>query len=159
MKCRTCKKEFEPRHEKDYFCLPCNSLRGKRNKNKGRANEHRFAKNLQKRLDVYGVPIRVRRTPASGAIHEFEAGDLLFSGKGDTMFEKIHWELKNTQNWQIEKWMQKAKDSEEEMRKFREPVLIVRKPGRIDEYAIINAGFLIDLIIENEILKKEADNQ
>ncbi len=159
MECKTCKGIFEARHDKDYFCFECNRIRGVRSKRKGRANESRFAKYLQGELEKYEVGIRVRRTPASGAIAELEKGDLMFAGKGDTVFEKIHWELKNAQNWQIEKWIAKARKSEEELEKFRTPCLIIRKPNQQEELAVVPAKFFVDMLLENEILKKELEDK
>ena len=110
-----CGKEYEPRHERDIMCLGCYSKQGTRSKNKGRTNESRFAKNVQKKIDNVELPIKIKRTPASGAIHEFEPGDLIVTQGYDTVFAKIHWELKDTKTWQIENWMQKAMEQEEEI--------------------------------------------
>jgi hypothetical protein len=76
---------------------------------------------------------------------------LLITEENGTIFGEIHWELKDSQNWSIEKWMEKAKEQEEDGR-GRDPVIIMRKPNKREEFAVMTAEFLVDLLIERELL-------
>ena len=147
MICSKCGKEFSD-GKKSTMCPDCRSKMGKRNKRKGNANELRFAKYLQKQFDKYGLKYRARRTPRSGAIHEFEPADIMLSGmKQGSIFKKIHFENKNTAQWAIEEWFKKVLDQEEENGTNREPALIIRKPNSVEEYAVISMEFLVHLLV------------
>ncbi len=139
------------------LCFSCRSKMGKRNKRKGSAQELRFAKLLQEYFDKYGLPYKARRTPRSGAIHEFEPADLMLSGpKEDSVLKHIHFESKNTEHWYIEEWFNKAKQIETERDTNREPVLVVRKPNSSQEFVILDSEFFVKLICSLDAYQKDS---
>lgn len=153
--CKGCGKEYTPRHERDHRCVECYAKAGKRSKRKGNSNELRFSKYLQEQFDKHGLKYRARRTPRSGAIHEFEPADIMFSGSTDSIFSRLHFENKNTVQWDIEGWYEKAIEQEKDTGRGRTPVIVARKPSSQEEFGIVNIKFLISLLIENDILKQE----
>ena len=156
MKCSKCTKEYEDDKKHSTMCPGCRSAMGKRSKRKGSANELRFSKKLQQRFEKYNLEnYRVRRTPRSGAIHEFEPADLMFSGLPENSDFNRHWELKNSTSWSIEDWYQKAKEIEIERGTNRPIVLSIRKPNSSQAYVIVDEDDYIKTLIELEILKHE----
>lgn len=153
--CKGCSKEYTPRHDRDYRCIECYSKNGSKSKRKGSANELRFAHKLQEQFDKHGLKYMVRRTPRSGAIHEFEPADLMFSGLPSDSIFKRHFELKNSASWSIEDWYGKAKEIEKERETNRLITLVIRKPNSSQAYVIVDEDDFIKLLIENEILKKQ----
>lgn len=155
MICSKCTKEYIDDGKKSSMCPECRSAMGRRSKRKGSANELRFAKKLQDQFDKYDLPYKVRRTPRSGAIHEFEPADLMFQGlTGDSVFKR-HFELKNSSSWSIEDWFQKAIEVEKERGTNRQPTLVIRKPNSFQSYVVVDEDDYIKLLIENELFKHE----
>lgn len=153
--CSKCSKEYVDDGKKSTMCPECRSAMGRRSKRKGSANELRFSKKLQEHFDKHGLKYRVRRTPRSGAIHEFEPADLMFSNLPSNSIFKRHFELKNVANWSIEDWYHKAVDVEKERGTNRSVVLIIRKPNSSQAYVVVDEDDFIKILIENEILKHE----
>lgn len=151
--CSQCQNTYDD-NKKSSMCPDCRSKMGRRSKRKGSANELRFAKKLQEQFDKHGLRYRVRRTPRSGAIHEFEPADLMFSGLPPDSVFKRHFELKNSASWSIEDWYEKAIEVEKERDTHRLITLIIRKPNSSQAYAVIDEDDLIKLLLENELLKK-----
>ena len=141
--------------KKSGLCPPCRSKMGRNNKKKGSAQELRLSKIFQKYFDKYELPYKARRTPRSGAIHEFEPSDLLFIGvPKDSIFSMIHVESKVGHNWFIEDWHEKAKQIEIERGTNREPIIIARKPNKSQDFLIVDAEYIIKLLCEVETLRK-----
>lgn len=153
MICSKCHNEYEDDGKQSSMCPNCRSLMGKRNKRKGSSNELRFSKNLQEQFDKYKLPYKARRTPRSGAMHEFEAADILISAPPHSIFSGIHLELKNTASWSIREWYDKIIEQEKNSGKNRIPVIVARYPSEREEFAIIPAEFLIKLLIVNDLIK------
>ena len=139
--------QYQDDGKKSTFCPPCRSALGKRNKRKGNANELRFSKYLQEQFDKYELPYRARRTPRSGAIHEFEPADIMISAPPESVFKHVHFENKDTEHWYVEEWMMKIIETEIEKGLNREPVLIMRKPNKSEEYAVVRKEFLVELLV------------
>lgn len=155
-KCRDCEKEFIPRHIKDYRCSSCYGKIGKRSKRKGSSNERRLSKYVQALFDQAGFPYKCRRTPASGAIHEFEPADLLFSGLPlESIFRQLHFEAKDTAQWSIEEWISEAERKEREIGGMRMPLVIMRRPNKQEEYAVMKVEDFLRILIS---LEKEIRN-
>lgn len=158
--CVKCQKEYEDDGKISSMCFDCRSLKAKRSKRKGRANEHRFAKKLQSIFDKYSIKYRARRTPNSGAIHEFEPSDILLSGVKDwSLFSNLHFENKDTAQWSIEEWMEDAKRKEQEVGRFRMPVLVIRHPNSSREFAIMDIDDWINMAIDLEQYKIENNSR
>lgn len=156
MICNGCNKEFVPRHNKDYRCQECYSKQGRRNKNKGRASERDVSKGIEVIIKRYGLDYRVRRVPASGAIHEISPGDIMFLNiPNNSIFKEFHWEVKNTSSFMIPQWFSKAKDIEKELGTNKNPVIISKKPNEHIRFATIEWELFIKLLSEIEILRKE----
>lgn len=155
MICKGCGNEYEPRHARDHRCESCYAKAGRRSKRKGSNNELRFSKMVQSFFDDYGFPYKARRTPRSGAIHDFEAADLLISAPHDSVFSKVHFENKNAETWSIPEWYDKATKSEEESGKNRNVALIIRKPNISQEFAVIDSKWFLELLCNNEVLRKD----
>lgn len=153
MICSKCTKEYIDDGKKSSMCADCRSAMGRRSKRKGSANELRFAKKLQEQFDKYGLKYRVRRTPRSGAIHEFEPADLMFSGIPNNSVFRRHFELKNSGSWSIEDWYQKASAVEIEYGTNRMPTLVIRKPNSSQAYVVVDEDDYIKTLIELELLK------
>ena len=151
--CPGCDSEYEPRHGKDIMCLACYSKQGKRSKRKGSANENRFAKYLNGEFEKHKLLHHARRTPRSGAIKEIECADIMIKAKGDSIFKRLHFENKNTDKWDINGWYKKIEEQEKEIELFREPVIIARRPNDTKEFAIIDAKFLVKLLINIDLLQ------
>ncbi len=141
------------------LCFSCRSKQGKRNKRKGSAQELRYAKLLQSYLDKYELPYKVRRTPRSGAIHDFEPADLMISGPEGSILQHIHFESKNTEHWYIEDWFTKAQEIERDKGTGRQPALIVRKPNKTQEFAIIDSEFFAQIIVDNALMRRILDDE
>lgn len=154
--CSKCTKEYVDDNKRSSMCPSCRSAMGRRSKRKGSANELRFAKKLQEQFDKYGLKYRVRRTPRSGAIHEFEPADLMFSGIPNDSVFKRHFELKNSANWSIEDWYSKAKEIEIERGTNRLPTLVIRKPNSSQAFVVVDEDDYIKLLIQLELLKNES---
>jgi hypothetical protein len=148
--------EFEDDGKKSNFCPACRSKMGKRSKNKGSSNERRLSKMMQNRFDRVGLKYRVRRTPASGAIHEFEPADLLFSGLPlESIFRQLHFEAKDTAQWSVKEWVKDAEQKERDTGGMRMPLVIMRHPNEQDEYAVMRVEHLLDILINLEKLITE----
>lgn len=153
--CKDCGNAYTD-EKKSSMCPPCRSRLGKRNKRKGNSNELRFAKYLQEQFDLYELPYRARRTPRSGAIHDFEPADIMLSGPDiNSVFKHVHFENKDTEHWYIEEWFRKAVEIEREKGLNRQPVIIMRKPNSSDEFAVVRKEFLIELMVVNDVLRKD----
>lgn len=138
------------------LCPSCRSKLGRANKRKGSANELRFSKTLQELFDKFDLKYKARRTPRSGAIHEFEPADIMLSGLPSwSIFKKVHFENKNSEQWSIRDWFEKALEQEKESGLLREPVLIIRKPNSSDEYAVVSSDFLSRLLVMYDVLTKQ----
>jgi len=135
------------------LCLMHRRIQGKRNKRKGNVNESRFAKYLQDQFDRYELPYRARRTPRSGAIHEFEPADIMIMAPPDSIFKGVHFENKDTEHWYIEDWYKKALEIEAQRGLNRRPVIIMRKPNATQEFAVVDKDFLIELMISIEKMR------
>lgn len=152
--CKSCQKEFKVEYENQVLCKIDLSKQGRRNKRKGAANESRFAKMLQSMFDRYELPYKVQRTPRSGGIREFESSDLMFSRVSpESVFANMHFELKDTKHFYLEDWMKEAKEKELDSGKGRMPCLIVRKPNQEQEFAVMDADRLMEILIAFEKLK------
>ena len=163
-KCRNCNRIFNVRYKNQYYCDEDLSKMGKRNKRKGASNELRFFKKLQKELDKYELPYKVRRTPRSGAIHEFEPSDALWSNLPNDSVFRAHWELKDTLNWSIEKWFKKACEySETVQRKYMliltHIIPIMNRPGAIFFMSQEETQILKNSLEDLKIMEKEIDQQ
>ena len=153
--CKGCGKDYEPRHAKDYRCTECYAKAGRRSKRKGSANESRFTNRLQELFDKYELKYRVIRTPRSGAISQLETADALLSVPTDSIFSKLHIELKNSAGWSIEEWFSKAIEQEKDNGRGRNPILVLRKPNSQQEYLVADPWFVIKLMVENDILNNK----
>lgn len=153
--CSRCTKEYEDDGKKSSMCPSCRSAMGRRSKRKGSANELRFAKKLQAQLEKHGFKYKVRRTPRSGSIHDFEPSDLLWSNLPSDSVFKRHFELKNSSSWSIEDWFEKAKQIEIEQGTNRPPTIVIRKPNSQQSYVVVDEDDYINMLIELEILKYE----
>ena len=157
--CKRCDKSYDDKKQSS-LCPDCRSALGRRNKRKGNANELRYAKYLQDRFDKYNLGYIARRTPRSGGIREFEQADILISLlKNYSIFNRIHFELKNQGQWSIEDWFKKVLDQEQDSGKNRSPVLIVGKPNSNDEYAITSMEFLVEVLCRLDVMTKELNNK
>lgn len=159
LKCPKCNKDYEPRHDKDYLCLECYSKQGRRSKRKGNAQELRYAKKLQELFNKHGLNYLVRRTPRSGAIHEFEPADLLFSRLGRDSVFNVHAELKNTGSWSIEEWFEKATEIEKDRETNRPVILIIRHPNSHREFMVLDSEYGTKILIENELYRNEKETK
>ena len=155
VKCPKCDNDYLPRHTRDYMCSDCYSKQGRRSKRKGSAQELRYAKKLQEMFDKYDLDYRARRTPRSGAIHEFEPADIMFSRLPVDSVFNIHAELKNTASWSIEEWYEKANEIEKERGTNRPVVLIIRHPSSHQEFMVLDSEFGTKILIENELFRNE----
>lgn len=154
-KCSKCEKEYEDDKKQSSMCPECRSAMGRRSKRKGASNERRFSMYLNEQFKKYGLPYIAKRTPRSGGIKDFESSDMMFRFvPGESLFSKIHFENKDTAQWDIQGWYDYALEKENESGKYRTPVIIARKPNGRDEFAIMNMEFLIKILIENELLKQ-----
>lgn len=153
-KCSKCGKDYKDDGKKSSMCPEDRSAMGRRSKRKGSSNELRFAKKLQAEFDRHELKYRVRRTPRSGSIHEFEPSDLLWSGLPSGSAFNRHFELKNSHSWAIEDWFAKAQELETERGSNRKPTLVIRKPNSSQSYVVIDEDDFIKILIENEVLKK-----
>ena len=152
--CKNCGKEFNVEYDNQVLCKEDLSKQGRRNKRKGAANESRFAKMLQGMFNNYDLNYKVQRTPRSGGIREFESADLMFSRvPSGSIFANIHFELKDTAHWYIEDWIKEAKGKELDSGKNRMPILIIRKPNQEQEFAVMDANKLMEILIAFEKLK------
>ena len=155
MVCNKCQNEYVDDGKQSKMCPECRSAQGRRSKRKGSANELRFAKKLQEQFDKHGLKYKVRRTPRSGSIHEFEPSDLLWSNLPNDSVFKRHFELKNSNSWSIEDWFEKAKQIETEQGTNRQPTLVIRKPNSQQSYVVVDEDDYIKMLVELEILKHE----
>lgn len=153
--CSKCTIEYKDDKKQSSMCPECRSKMGKNSKRKGANNERRFSNKLQIQFDKYGLKYRVRRTPRSGAIHEFEPADLMFSNLPNDSVFKRHFELKNSSSWAIEDWYEKAKEIETERGTNRPATLIIRKPNSSQAYVVVDEDDYIRMLIELELLKYE----
>jgi len=153
MKCTRCEREYTDDGKKSKMCPECRSTIGRRSKRKGRANEHRLSKLLQSLFDEAKLPYKCRRTPASGAIHEFEPADLLFSGLPlESIFRQLHFEAKDTAQWSIKEWVKDAERKEKGIGGMRMPLVIMRHPNESEEYAVMKAEDLLRVLTNFEKL-------
>lgn len=144
--------------KKSPFCQSCRSLMGRRSKRKGNANELRFSKYLSEQFAKYGFPYIAKRTPRSGGIQEFEPADIMFRRvPPESVFSRIHFENKNTAQWDIKGWMDYALQKERETGKNRMPILIIRRPNEHDEYAVMQMEELVELLISLDAFKTKKD--
>lgn len=157
--CSICAKEFIDDGKQSKMCFECRSAMGKRNKRKGASNELRFAHKLQSQFDKYELKYRVRRTPRSGSIHEFEPSDLLWSNLPQDSVFKRHFELKNSASWAIEDWFAKALRIEAEQGTYRPPTLVIRKPSSQQAFVVVDEDDYIKTLLELEILKYETQKR
>lgn len=158
MICSKCTKEYIEDGKRSSMCPGCRSAMGRRSKRKGSANELRFAKKLQDQFDKHELKYRVRRTPRSGSIHDFEPSDLLWSNLPNDSVFKRHFELKNSNSWAIEDWYEKAEQIEKEQGTNRLITLVIRKPNSSQAYVVIDEDDYIKTLLELEILKHEQNN-
>lgn len=155
-KCPGCGKDYFPRHGRDYRCAECYAKMGKRSKRKGNSNELRFSKYLNEQFKKYGFKYVAKRTPRSGGIQEFEPADIMFRFvPSQSIFSKIHFENKNSAQWDIQGWMEYAEQKERETGRGRNPILIIRKPNSHDEFAVIKMEYLVELLLSIEKFKTE----
>lgn len=146
--------EFEDDGKRSPFCPECRSKMGRRSKRKGNANELRFSKYLNEQFKKYNLPYIAKRTPRSGGIQEFEPADIMFRFTSPaSLFSRIHFENKNTAQWDIQGWMDYAVLKEKETGRFRTPILIIRKPNIHDEFAVLRMEDLVQLLIDLEAHK------
>ena len=154
--CKRCTKPYEEDGKKSNFCPDCRSRIGRASKRKGSSNERRLSKFIQGEFERVGLPYRCRRTPASGAIHEFEASDLLFSGLPiESIFRQLHFEAKDAAQWSIKEWVKEAETKEKGIGGSRKPLVIMRHPNEREEYAVMRMEHLIDILIALEQLITE----
>lgn len=154
--CKDCGNEYEKRNAHDSFCLDCWSKRGRRSKRKGSSNELRFSKYLQSKCERYGLKYRVKRTPRSGGIREFEAADIMVLGTPQwSIFKRLHFENKNTAQWYIPQWIDEAVKKETDSGMARAPLLVIRHPNEHQEYAVMRIEDMVDILIEIEKLTSE----
>lgn len=143
--------QYEDDGKKSSLCPECRSKMGRRNKRKGNANELRFSKYLNEQFKKYNFPYIAKRTPRSGGIQEFEPSDIIFRFIPNTsVFSKIHFENKNTAQWDIQGWYEYALRKESETGRNRNPILIIRKPNSHDEYAVLSMENLVGLLLNLE---------
>lgn len=150
--CKECGKDITD-GKNSGLCLMHRRMQGKRNKRKGNVNEARFASYLQAQFDKYQLPYRARRTPRSGAIHEFEPADIMIMAPAESIFKAVHFENKDTEHWYIEDWYKKAIEIETERGLNRKPVIIMRKPNSTQEFAVVDKDFLIELMVSIEKMR------
>jgi len=137
------------------MCSSCRSKMGKRSKRKGASNERRFSAYLNSQFKKYGLPYLAKRTPRSGGIKDFESSDMMFRFvPSKSLFSKIHFENKDTAQWDIQGWYDYAIEKENDSGKYRAPVIIARKPNSQDEFAIMKMEFFINLILELDKLNE-----
>lgn len=142
--------------KKSSFCQECRSKMGRRSKRKGAANESRFAKYLNGQFEKFKLPYVAKRTPRSGGIQEFEPSDMMFRFLGrKSIFNSIHFELKNCVQWDIIGWIEEAENKEKNMGSFRKPVLVIRKPNMHEEYAVLRMEDLVDILISLDAYLEE----
>lgn len=150
--CKNCGNLIED-DKKSTFCIACRSLMGSRSKRKGNANELRFSKYLNSEFRKYSLGYMAKRTPRSGGIQQFEPSDIMFKFlPKESIFKKLHFELKNTAAWDIPGWMEEADKKEKDMGSFREPLLVIRHPNERQEYAVMKMEDLIKILIKLELL-------
>ena len=153
--CKNCNKPIED-EKKSSFCIDCRSIMGKRSKRKGSANESRFAKYLNGQFEKYKLPYVAKRTPRSGGIQEFEPSDMMFRFlPTESIFKKLHFELKNTAQWSIVEWITEAELKEKNMGSFRMPIPVIRHPSERQEYVVMKAEDAIELLVSNDLLRNE----
>ena len=150
--CSKCEKVYTDL-KKSSMCSECRSKMGRRSKRKGAKNELRFAKKLQILFDKYGLGYIVRRTPRSGAIHEFEPSDLMFQRLPENSEFNRHFELKNSANWSIEEWFKKGEDIEREKGTNRPVTLVIRKPNSTQSFIVVDENDFIKLLIVLDLTK------
>lgn len=151
--------EFEDDGKKSSLCPDCRSALGRRNKRKGNSNELRFSKYLNEQFQKYGFKYVAKRTPRSGGIQEFEPADIMFRFvPSQSIFSKIHFENKNTGQWDIQGWHNYAEQKEKETGRGRNPILIIRKPNSHDEFAVMKMEYLVELLLNIEKFKEENNN-
>ena len=156
-KCSRCGKEYSD-NKKSGLCPECRSRLGKNNKSKGAAQERRISKLLQKYIDKYELGYLVRRTPRSGAIHEFEPSDFMFSRLPKwSVFANLHFESKVGHNWPIVEWFDKSTQIESERETNRNPVIVARKPGESRDFAIMDYEEYVKLLCELDKYRKETN--
>jgi len=156
--CSGCGKPYEPRHNRDRRCLECYSRSGKKSKRKGYSDEARFAKYFQSQLELYGLPYTIRRTPSSGAIHEFDPADFYFRGLPlNSVFKRLHLEKKDRESWSLIEWLKEAEDKEADVGLMRRPVVIVRKPNDTDDYVFMRKELFTEIILQLERLMQESE--
>lgn len=154
-KCPGCGEDYTPRHPKDYRCEKCYAKMGRKNKRKGNHNEGRFAIYLNEQFKKYGLPYVAKRVPRSGGIADFEVADIMFKFlPSHSMFSSIHFENKDTNQWDIQGWHDYAEKKEKENGKGRHPILIIRKPNSHDEYAVMRKEYLVELLINIDKLRE-----
>ncbi len=151
--CSKCHKKYKDDGKKSTLCPDCRSAVGRRSKRKGSSNERRLSKFIQDRFQRAQLPYQCRRTPASGAIHQFESADLLFSGLPlESIFRQLHFEAKDTAQWSIKEWIKDVERKEKSVGGMRMPLVIMRHPNETEEYAVMKVKHLIDILINLEKL-------
>ena len=153
--CSQCGKDILD-DKKSGLCKECRSRLGKNNKHKGASQERRITKILQKYIDKYDLGFMVRRTPRSGAIHELEPSDFLFTRLPRwSILSSIHFESKVGHNWSITDWFNKAVGIEKDRGTNRHPVIVARKPGESRDYAIVDYELFADIVCRLDMLTKD----
>jgi hypothetical protein len=154
IKCKGCGNEYIPRHSKDHRCADCYAKLGKRSKRKGNANELRFSHYLNEQFKKYGFGYIAKRTPRSGGIQEFEPADIMFRHVPNvSIFSQVHFENKNSAQWDIQGWMEYAVQKEKDTGRSRTPILIIRKPNEHSEYAVLRMEDLVRILIDLDAYK------
>lgn len=153
LKCNKCEKEYEDDGKQSSMCPACRSKIGKRSKKKGYSDEKRFEKWFQKQIDKYELQYKIYRSPSSGAIHNFSPADFYFRNlPQNSWLNKIHIEKKDRANWDIIGWIKEAEEKERELGTYKNPIIVVRKPNREDDYVIMKKEFFADIILSLEKL-------
>ncbi len=153
--CKQCNNKWTD-GKRSSLCPDCRTKLGKRNKRKGNANELRFAQYLNSQFQKYGFKYIAKRTPRSGGIQDFEPADIMFKFVPTTsIFNKLHFENKNTAQWDIENWHAYALEKELETGRNREPVIMMRKPSKREEYAVTSKEFFVKLLLDIDALRNE----
>ena len=153
--CKGCNKEYTPRHGKDVRCLDCYSKIGKRVNKRGKDNERDFAKRIEK---TFGY--RTRRTPMSGGMHLDFPSDLLIKCPPRSVFEDMHIDLKNAENWGMLEWYRQEKQlCVDSGTPFKKVMIIARKPGDTQNYVFMKWDDLEKILLELEGYKKDDNEQ
>ena len=150
--------EFEDDGKKSSLCPDCRSALGRRSKRKGNANELRFSKYLNEQFKKYGFKYIAKRTPRSGGIQDFEPSDIIFKFvPSGSVFSQIHFENKNTAQWDIPGWYEYAEQKERETGRLRKPVLVIRKPSSQMEFAVLKMEHMVEMLLMIDKFRQDGE--